>query len=193
MWRLFRCLLFSVQLANVWLVLSVDPPHHIGLQGASWLHSLHDKAKIESRQFPHHAALWIAEETALGTVVGAVSASPQLASAALTRIMIGIVVLNANDTDRRLAGMQAIGYAITAGAFDDPNSAIPLRPEGEQRVLPRQANSAQARAGLERGLRCHGAQSGGEGGKEKRGRSKQSCRLFWRGVGKGERRIWSGF
>jgi hypothetical protein len=60
----------------------------------------------------------IAEGTAAATAL-------QLVAAVLTPIMIGIAILNAADTDKRLAGMQAIGYTLTAWAFGDPIPAFP--------------------------------------------------------------------
>src|SRR5215468_9943354 len=52
----------------------------------------------------------LAEGTALASATG-------LIAAVLTPIMVGLSILDANDTDRRIAACQAIGYALTAWAF----------------------------------------------------------------------------
>jgi hypothetical protein len=150
-------------------------------------HYVHRAEKgVEVGEIIGETAGWIVEETALGTVVGAVSTSLQLVSAALTPIMIGIIVLNANDTDRRLAGMQAIGYAITAWAFDDPIPPYPSSLRVNNAVFP--GKQILPRLEMAWNDACDATVRNLEAKVEKRGRSKESYQHFWRGIGKGERK-----
>lgn len=68
---------------------------------------------------------WIVEDTALAAPRSGGRHSLAIGFRGLTPIIIGIRILNANDTDKRLAGMQAIGYELTAWAFDDQIPAFP--------------------------------------------------------------------
>jgi len=74
----------------------------------------------------------IAEETVLATAATAL----QGISALLTPIMLGIAMLNANDTDKKLAGMQAIGYTLTAWAFGDPIPGYPASLRANYSAFP---------------------------------------------------------
>ncbi len=153
---------------------------------AHWSHGIETTAEVG--EIVAEAAGWIVEETALAVGVGAAVTALQMVSAALTPIAIGIAVLNAIDTDKRVTGMQAIGYALTAWAFDDPIPGFPasLRRNymagigpgtyGIQRVEPAWQDAADATVrNLEEKVR-------------KRNRSKESYQLFWRAIGKGDRK-----
>ena len=125
--------------------------HDYDLQGErlEWLdHAAHiAHGRDTAVEIPEVASL-IAEGTAAATAL-------QLVAAVLTPIMIGIAILNVADTDKRLAGMQAISYTLTAWAFGDPIPPFPPVVKGELVVVPRQAGPAQGRTGLERHFRCH--------------------------------------
>jgi hypothetical protein len=131
---------------------------------------------------------WIVEDTALAVCVAAAGTALQLVSAALTPIIIAVRILNANDTDKRLAGMQAIGYALIAWAFDDPIPAFPSS-------LRRNLNAAMGPA--EYGLQpvepalkeaSDATVRNLEAKVLKRGRSKVSYQLFWPGIAEGDRK-----
>ena len=152
--------------------------HDYDLQGErlEWLdHAAHISHGTDTAVEIAEVASLIAEGTAAATAL-------QLVAAVLTPIMIGIAILNAADTDKRLAGMQAIGYTLTAWAFGDPIPPFPPVVKGELVVVPRQAGPAQGRTGLERHFRCHRSQSRGAGGQETGPQEKLSAVLA--GVGR---------
>ena len=104
----------------------------------------------------------------------------------LMPIGAGIVILNANETDMKLTAMQAVGYALTAWAFDDPIPPFPssLRVNVSyfpgKDALPRYeqawtTTSVATVHNLEATLvkkRVH----------------KRSYQIFWRAIGGGERK-----
>lgn len=95
--------------------------HEPDLQGErlEWLdHAAPHRTRYGHSRGIAEVASLIAEGTAAATAL-------QLMAAVLTPIMIGIAILNAADTDKRLAGMQAIGYMLTAWAFGDPIPPFP--------------------------------------------------------------------
>ena len=145
-----------------------------------YYHGVH--TGLEIGELIADSAGWIAEETALAGTVATGMLALGLIAGALTSIGIGIEILNANDTDRKLAGMQAIGYAITAWAFDRSIPGFPaqLRQHfmafpgitGIQRVEPAWDDACDA---VVRNL---------EAKVKAKGRSKESYQVFWRAIGK---------
>ncbi|MBZ5626501.1 MAG: hypothetical protein LAQ69_48635 [Acidobacteriia bacterium] len=125
---------------------------------------------------------WIAE----GTALAAAASVLQLVSALLTPIAIGIAILNANETDKKLAGMQAIGYSLTAWAFGDPIPPFPssLRANFSnfpgQQALPRVEQAwTEASEATVRNLEAEVL---------KKRRHKKSYRDFWQALGSGDRK-----
>jgi hypothetical protein len=110
----------------------------------------------------------------------------QVVAGALTVIAVGIAILNANETDIKLAGIHAIGYALTAWAFNDPIPHYPSslkenvsRFPGKQ-ALPRlEAAWNDAAAATVRNLEAEVA--------KKRVR-KRSYQIYWQALGGNDRR-----
>jgi hypothetical protein len=130
---------------------------------------------------------WIVEETAVaagfeaaGTVIG-------LVSMVLEPIEIGIAILDALETEAKIAGMQAICYAITAWAFDDPMPSYPAS------LRPNWRGAGTGMAGLQRAEEgwkdaCEATVRNLEAKVKKSGRGKFSYQILWQSIGGGERR-----
>jgi hypothetical protein len=153
-----------------------------GLQGER-LHVLEEAAHLvhygETGVELAEIAGLIAEGAVFVTVVQGVSA-------ALTSIMVGIAILNANETDTKLAGMQAIGYALTAWAFGDPIPGYPasLRANfsafpGKQAIPRVEAAWKEAAAATVRNLEAEAA---------KKRVQKRSYQIYWQALGGGDRK-----
>jgi hypothetical protein len=107
-------------------------------------------------------------------------------AAALTPIAVGIAVLNANETDTKLAGMQAIGYALTAWAFNDPIPRYPSSLKGNvsafpgKQALPKlEAAWNEAAAATVRNLEAEVV---------KKRVHKKSYQTYWQALGEGDRK-----
>jgi len=153
---------------------------------AHWAHVVETGAEVG--EIVGEALGWIVEETAVAAGIGTVVTTVSLVGTALMPIGIGIVILNANDTDKRLAGMQAVNYAITAWAFGDP---IPGFSSSLRRNF--MAGTGPGTYGLQRVEQAWQEASDAavrnlEQKVRKKGRSKESYQLFWQAVGKGERK-----
>ena len=167
-----------------------------GLQGErlEWLveiaHRYHEAETI-GVEIPHmiaESAEWITEETAIGATIGSVVTGIGLVGAALTCVMIGIEILNANDTDKKLAGMQAICYAVPAWAFGDP---IPGFPSSLRRNF--MSGIGPGKYGLDRVIpawndACDNVVRNMEKKVRDRGRSKESYQNFWQAIGQFDRK-----
>lgn len=103
----------------------------------------------------------------------------------LEPIALGIAILNSTDTDKKIAGKQAIGYALTAWAFGD---RIPPYPSSLKKnftgawepLLPRSEQAWNDTSGATvRNLEAHAAQ---------RKHSKKSYQIFWQGIGDWDRK-----
>ena len=124
----------------------------------------------------------IAEESALAAAASAL----QAVSAFLTPVMLGIAMINVSETDMRLAGMQAIGYALTAWAFGDPIPSYPSSLKANfaafpgKQALPRveQAWKTTAEATV-RNLEAEAV--------KKRVRT-ENYRIVWQALGSGSRK-----
>jgi hypothetical protein len=124
----------------------------------------------------------IAEESALAAATTALG----MISALLTPISIGIAVLDANETDKKLAGMQAIGFALTAWAFDDPIPHYPLSLRTNVSSFP----GKQAVPALEQAWRAASDATvrNLEATVAKKRVHKESYQIFWQAVGSGDRK-----
>jgi hypothetical protein len=143
---------------------------------------------LEVAEIVADSAGWIAEETALGATVAVGMTALGLIGTALESVAIGIEILNANDTDKRLAGMQAICYALPAWAFGDPIPGFPAQLRrnfmaamgpgtyGIQRVEPAWKSAADATV---RNL---------EAKVQARKRSKESYQAFWQALANFDRK-----
>lgn len=132
-------------------------------------------------------AEWITEETAKGATVAAVSSWLGLVSCVLEPIEIGIAILDALETEAKIAGMQAIAYAITAWAFDDPMPGYPAS------LKPNWRGAGTGMAGLERAEQgwkdaCEATVRNLEERVRKSGRSKVSYQVLWRSIGDDDRK-----
>jgi hypothetical protein len=146
------------------------------------------ETSLEIAEIVAESAKWISEETALGATVAFGMTALGLLGAALEGVAIGIEILNANDTDKRLAGMQAICYALPAWAFGDPIPGFPAQLRrnfmaamgpgtyGIQRVEPAWRSAAEATV---RNL---------EAKVQAKGRSKESYQAFWQALGDFDRK-----
>jgi hypothetical protein len=121
----------------------------------------------------------IAEGTAAATAL-------QLMAAVLTPIMIGIAILNAADTDKRLAGMQAIGYTLTAWAFGDPIPPFPRSLRANWSSFP----GKQALPKVEQAWKdtSDATVRNLEAAVAKKRVHTRSYQLFWQVLGEGERK-----
>jgi hypothetical protein len=124
---------------------------------------------------------WISEEVAMGTA-GSIFA---VVMGCLEPIAFGIAVLNANETDKKIAGMQAIGYTLTAWAFGDPIPPYPSSLKANftgpwKPLLPRSEQAwKETSAATVRNLEAHVI---------KQKRSKKSYQIFWQGIGDWDRK-----
>jgi hypothetical protein len=158
-----------------------------------WLKEIADGAHIiatdaEVGEIVGEALGWIVEETAVAAGIGTAVTTLSLIATALMPIGMGIIILNAHDTDKRIAGMQAVNYTIAAWAFGDP---IPGFPASLRRnVMAGTGPGAYGLQGLESAWQeaSDAAVRNLEQKVRKAGRSKQSYQLFWRAIGKGERK-----
>jgi hypothetical protein len=107
-------------------------------------------------------------------------------AAALTPIAVGIAVLNANETDTKLAGMQAIGYALTAWAFGDPIPGFPAQLKANVSSFP----GKQALPRLEAAWNESAKATVGnlEAQVVKKRVKKRSYQIYWQALGEGDRR-----
>ena len=131
-------------------------------------------------------AVQIAEIAGLVAEGAAGASILAVASAALTPVLIGIAILNANDTDRRLAGQQAIGYTLTAWAFGDSIPPFPstLRASNSQfpgkQVLPRLEGAwTESATATVRNLEAEVI---------KKKKHKESYQVFWRAMAGDQRK-----
>jgi hypothetical protein len=143
---------------------------------------------LEIAEIIGESAGWIVEETAVGATIGVGMTFLGLLGGALESISIGIEILNANDTDKKLAGMQAICYAIPAWAFDDP---IPVFPASLRRNF--MAGIGPGTYGLQRVEpawkdACDATVRNMEAKVKARGRSKESYQVFWKALGNFDRK-----
>jgi hypothetical protein len=143
---------------------------------------------LEPAHIVAESAGWIVEETAVGAAIGLGVTVAGFIGAALESVSIGIEILNVSETDKKLAGMQAICYAIPAWAFDDPIPGFPasLRRNfmagigpgtyGLQRVEPAWKNT------------CDATVRNMEAKVKAKGRSKESYQVFWQALGNFDRK-----
>lgn len=141
---------------------------------------------VEIGEIIAESAGWISEETAVGATIATGVTAMGLIGAALTSIYIGIQILNANDADRRLAGMQAICYAIPAWAFDDPIPGFPAQLRRNQMAFPGLTGVQRVEPAWEEA--CDAAVRNMEAKVKARDRSKESYQMFWRALGKFDRK-----
>jgi hypothetical protein len=153
---------------------------------AHWAHVVATGAEVG--EIVGEAAGWIVEETAVAASIGTVVTTLSLIATALMPIGIGIVILNANDTDKRIAGMQAVNYAITAWAFGDPIPGVPASLRRNVRAGTGPGNSGIQRVESAWQEASDAAVRNLEQKVRQQGRSKESYQLFWKAVGKGERK-----
>ena len=131
-------------------------------------------------------ALEIGEIAGLLAEGSALVSGAGLLSAFLTPIAIGIAILNANETDKRLAGMQAIGYTLTAWAFGDPIPGFPLSLRVNYSVSPgKQAIPRVEQAWI---VASNAAVSNLEAEVVKKRIHKKSYQLFWQAIGDFDRK-----
>jgi hypothetical protein len=133
---------------------------------------------------PTETALEIAEIAGLIAEGATVVTVAQLAAAVLTPITIGLAILNANETDKRIAGMQAIGYALAAWAFGQeiPQFPAQLRTNfshfpGKQALPPVEAAWRETASKTVANIELEA---------KKKNRSVKSYQAFWRGLGEGD-------
>ena len=156
--------------------------HDYDLQGErlEWLdHAAHISHGTDTAVEIAEVASLIAEGTAAATAL-------QLVAAVLTPIMIGIAILNAADTDKRLAGMQAIGYTLTAWAFGDPSPPFPRSLKANWSLFP----GKQALPRVEQAWKdtSDATVRNLEAQVAKKRVHKRSYQLFWQALGEGERK-----
>jgi hypothetical protein len=124
----------------------------------------------------------IAEEGALAAGASILA----VASGFLTAIGFMIAILNASETDMKLAGMQAIGYALTAWAFGDPIPAFPSSLKTNFAVFPgRQALPRVEQAWAEA---SQATVNHLEAQVVKKGVKKRSYQIFWQALGSGDQK-----
>lgn len=156
--------------------------HEYDLQGErlEWLdHAAHIAHGTDTAVEIAEVASLIAEGTAAATAL-------QLMAAVLTPIMIGIAILNAADTDKRLAGMQAIGYTLTAWAFGDPIPPFPRSLRANWSSFP----GKQALPRVEQAWKdtSDATVRNLEAAVAKKRVHTRSYQLFWQVLGEGERK-----